>query len=67
MHIDFAGPFLGHTYTRVEDFGGVQNVQHHLASHHHKTNWLLAAHGFLEPIVTDNGMAFMTEEFKTFM
>lgn len=72
LHLDFAGPFLGHTCMIVVDayskwlevfkMGSVTS-QATIT----RLRRLFAAYGLPEHIVTDNGTQFTSEEFKNFM
>lgn len=72
LHIDFAGPFLGHTFMIIVDayskwlevFRMPNLTSQSTIS---RLRRLFAAYGLPEHIVTDNGTQFTSEEFKNFM
>ncbi|XP_041957495.1 uncharacterized protein K02A2.6-like [Alosa sapidissima] len=71
LHIDFAGPFLGHTFMIVVDayFKWLEVFKMpNISSQATITRLrrLFAAYGLPEHVVTDNGTQF-TSEFKNFM
>ena len=72
LHLDFAGPFLGHMYLVLVDayskWMEVEIMQTITAS---KTIEVLrpifATHGLPQKIVTDNGPSFVSHEFSQFL
>ncbi|XP_078253747.1 ER membrane protein complex subunit 2 isoform X1 [Rhinoraja longicauda] len=72
LHIDFAGPFLGHTFMLVVDAYSKWLEVFKMSSITSQATItrlrrLFAAYGLPEHIVTDNGTQFTSEEFKNFM
>ena len=72
IHIDHAGPFLGHLYLVVVDshskWMDVQIVSSTSSEVTiKKLSELFAVHGIPELIVSDNGTGFTSDEFKSFV
>ena len=72
LHLDFAGPFLGHMYLITVDAHSkwldVQVMSSiTTAKTIEKLRTLFTNHGLPNKIVTDNGPSFISEEFKVFM
>ena len=72
LHIDFAGPFLGHSYLIVVDayskWPEVIPMQSTTSICTIKALMqIFATHGLPERIVTDNGPQFCSQEFKEFL
>ena len=72
LHIDFAGPFLGHSYLIVVDayskWPEVIPMQSTTSVCTIKVLMqIFATHGLPERIVTDNGPQFCSQEFKEFL
>ena len=72
LHLDFAGPFLGHMYLITVDAHSkwldVQVISSiTTAKTIEKLRMLFANHGLPNKRVTDNGPSFTSEEFKIFM
>lgn len=72
LHIDFAGPFLGHTFMIVVDAYSKWLEVFRMPSLTSQATItrlrrLFAAYGLPEHVVTDNGTQFTSEEFKNFM
>lgn len=72
LHVDFAGPFLGHTFLIIIDTHSkwlevcrMPNLTSQATVTRLKR--LFAAYGLPEHIVTDNGTQFMSEEFRGIM
>lgn len=72
LHIDFAGPFLGHTFMIVVDAYSKWLEVFRMPSLTSQATItrlrrLFAAYGLPEHVVTDNATQYTSEEFKTFM
>lgn len=74
LHIDFAGPFIGHTfmilvdgYSKWLEVFRIPNLTSQAEATIARLRRLFAAYGLPEQIVTDNGTQFTSEEFKNFM
>ena len=72
LHLDFAGPFLGHNFlVLVDACSKWMDVQLMNSTASVKTIEVLrkifSTHGLPRKIVTDNGTAFTSHEFRTFM
>ena len=72
LHIDHAGPFLGHTFLIVVDAHSKWIESHIVNSTSSEATIkvlrnLFATHGIPEHVVSDNGSAFTSQEFKQFM
>ena len=72
LHLDFAGPFLGHMYLVLVDaylkWLDVQIMQSTTSeSTIRKLQDIFATHGLPQKIVTDNGSAFTSATFQSFM
>lgn len=72
IHIDFAGPFLGHTFMILVDTYSKWLEVYRMSNITSQTTIarlkrLFAAYRLPEQIVTDNGTQFTSEEFKNFM
>lgn len=72
LHIDFAGPFMGHMYLILVDSHSkwldaqvMQSIT--TAKTVEKLRSIFATHGLPKTIVSDNGPSFTSEEFKVFM
>ena len=71
VHLDFAGPYLGHTYLVIVDASSKWLDAHIMSSmSSEKTietlRSVFATHGLLQMIVTDNGPSFTSNEFREF-
>ena len=72
LHIDHAGPFLGHTFLNAVDAHSkwieprIVNSTSSEATIKVLRN-LFATHGIPEHVVSDNGLGFTSQEFKQFM
>ena len=72
LHLDFAGPFLGHNYlVLVDAHSKWMDVQLMTSTTSAKTieklRMIFSTHGLPLKIVTDNGTAFTSNEFRQFM
>ena len=72
LHADFAGPFQGHMFLLVVDACSTWLDVHVMKSISssvtiEKLQSIFAIHGLPHKLVTDNGPAFISFEFKTFM
>ncbi|XP_050709686.1 uncharacterized protein K02A2.6-like [Eriocheir sinensis] len=72
LHIDYAGPFLGHSYLIVVDayskWPEIIPMQSTTSSNTIRTLMqIFAVHGLPERIVSDNGPQFCSQEFKDFL
>ena len=72
LHIDFAGPYMGHMYMVIVDAHSKWLDAHIMSSiTSAKTietlRAVFAVHGLPRTIVTDNGSSFTSEEFKQFV
>ena len=72
LHIDFAGPFMGHMYLVLVDSHSkwldVQVMQSiTTAKTIEKLRSLFATHGLPKTIVSDNGPSFTSDDFESFM
>ena len=72
LHADFAGPFQGHMFLLVVDACSKWLEVHVMKSISssatiEKLQSIFAIHGLPHKLVTDNGPAFTSSEFKTFM
>ena len=72
LHLDFAGPFLGHMYlVTVDAYSKWLDVQimKSITSENTiaKLKDIFTTHGLPQKIVTDNGSSFTSSTFKTFM
>ena len=72
LHLDFAGPFLGHmflilvdTHSKWLDVHQMQSITS--ANTIEKLRAVFATHGLPRKVVTDNGSSFTSEEFRSFM
>ena len=72
LHVDYAGPFLGRMYLIVVDAYSkwlevlpVVNATSHTTIDRLRS--LFATHGLPELLVSDNGTAFTSEEFRVFL
>ena len=72
LHIDFAGPFMGHMYLILVDSHSkwldaqvMQSIT--TAKTIEKLRSIFATHGLPKTIVSDNGPSFTSEDFKTFL
>ena len=71
VHLDFAGPYLGHTYLVIVDASSKWLDAHIMSSmSSEKTietlRSVFATHGLPQMIVTDNGPSFTSNEFREF-
>eukprot|EP00731_Ephydatia_muelleri_P001907 Em0001g1907a len=72
LHADFAGPFQGHMFLLLVDACSKWLDVHVMKSISssaiiEKLRSIFAIHGLPDKLVTDNGPAFISSEFKTFM
>nr|XP_050042740.1 uncharacterized protein K02A2.6-like [Dermacentor andersoni] len=72
LHIDFAGPFQGNVFLIVVDSHSkwlevCRMTSMSAAAVCAKLRFLFATHGIPETVVSDNGTAFCSEEFRDFM
>ncbi len=72
LHIDFAGPFMGHMYLVVVDahskwIEAVVMKSISSAKTIERLRAIFATHGLPQKIVSDNGLSFTSDEFKKFM
>ena len=72
LHLDFAGPYMGHMFLIIADAHSKWLDAHIMSSiTSTKTIEILrtvfATHGLPRKIVTDNGPSFTSQEFRTFM
>ena len=72
LHLDFAGPFLGHMYLILVDaFSKWIDVEimHSITSSAtiEELQSIFSIHGLLRTLVTDNGSAFTSKEFQSFV
>ena len=72
IHLDFAGPFLGHMFLILVDAHSkwldVHIMQSITATKTiEKLRIVFADHGLPQKVVTDNGPSFTSEEFRSFM
>ena len=72
LHLDFAGPYMGHMFLVIVDAHSKWLDAHIMSSiTSAKTietlRSVFAIHGLPRVIVTDNGSSFTSEEFKTFV
>ena len=72
IHLDFAGPFLGHMFLVLVDAHSKWiDVQMMTSTTSTKTieklRIIFADHGLPRKVVTDNGSSFTSEEFKSFL
>ena len=72
LHLDFAGPFMGHmflvlidSYSKWIDVHIMQSIT--AAKTIEKLRIVFANHGLPRSVVTDNGPSFISEEFKSFL
>ena len=71
IHIDHAGPFLGHQYLLVIDAHSkwmeiviVSSTSSEVTKR--KLTYIFSTHGIPDHIISDNGTAFTSLEFKSF-
>ncbi len=72
IHLDFAGPFLGHYFLVIIDAHSKWLDVHIMASITssktiEKLRIIFANHGLPRKVVTDNGPSFTSEEFREFL
>ena len=72
LHIDFAGPYLGHIFLVLVDAHSKWmdvRLMHSIKAHSTigQLRMIFATHGIPQKIVSDNGPTFTSQEFKTFM
>eukprot|EP00731_Ephydatia_muelleri_P035355 Em0116g7a len=72
VHIDFAGPFMGHMFLVLIDAHSKWLEVHLMKSISavptiERLKSIFSIHGVPRKIVTDNGPAFVSEEFRLFM
>ncbi len=72
IHLDFAGPFLGHYFLVIVDAHSKWLDVHIMASITssktiEKLRIIFANHGLPRKVVTDNGPSFTSEEFREFL
>ena len=72
LHLDFAGPFLGHMYLVIADAHSKWLDAHIMSSITSKKTItvlrsVFAIHGLPQKVVTDNGPSFTSDEFLQFM
>ena len=71
IHMDHAGPFLGHLFLIVVDAHSKWIEAHIVSSTSadatiHKLQQIFATHGYPEQIVSDNGTGFASAEFQEY-
>ena len=72
LHLDFAGPFMGHMFLIIVD-AHFKWLDVHLMPSISSTNTIeklrtvFATHGLPHKVVTDNGSSFTSEEFRSYM
>ena len=71
LHLDFAGPFMGHMFlVMVDSYSKWLDVQIMQSITAEKTieklQSIFSTHGLPKQIVTDNGTSFTSEKFKQF-
>ena len=71
VHVDFAGPFIGHQFLLLVDAHSKWLEVHKVPSTSslsamNKLRYIFATHGIPEVMVSDNGPAFTSSEFETF-
>ena len=72
IHLDYAGPFLGHRFLIIVDAHSKWIDAHIMQTITAtetitKLRTVFAIHGLPRKVVTDNGSSFTSEEFRTFM
>ena len=72
IHLDYAGPFLGHMFLIIIDAHSKWMDVHLMQSISaaktiEKLRIVFANHGLPRKVVTDNGPSYTSEEFSTFM
>ena len=72
LHLDFAGPFLGHMFLVIVDAHSKWLDVHLMSSISsaatiEKLRIVFATHGLPRKVVTDNGPSFTSAEFREFM
>ena len=72
LHLDFAGPFMGHMFLILVDAHSkwldVHLMQSITSSNTiEKLRMVFATHGIPRKVVTDNGYTFTSEEFRAFI
>lgn len=72
IHLDYAGPFLGHMFLIIIDAHSKWMDVHLMQSISaaktiEKLRIVFANHGLPRKVVTDNGPSYTSEEFRTFM
>jgi len=72
LHLDFAGPFMGHMYLLIVDAHSkwvdvhiIQSITSEKTIE--KLRSVLATHGLPKQIVTDNGTSFTSDKFQDFV
>ena len=72
LHLDFAGPFMGHMFLILVDAHSKWIETHIMqsitsAKTIEKLRIIFSTHGLPRKVVTDNGPSFISQEFKEFM
>ncbi|KAM7309547.1 uncharacterized protein ISCGN_006554 [Ixodes scapularis] len=71
LHVDFAGPFQGKTFLVVDSYSKWLEVRitksTSAATVVRELRRMFATHGLPDVVVSDNGPAFASEEFRTFL
>ena len=72
LHIDFAGPYMGHMFLILLDSHLKwldAHIMHNITSFRtiEKLRQIFSIHGLPRKIVTDNGSSFTSDDFKRFL
>ena len=72
LHLDFAGPFIGHMFLVIVDSHSKWLDVHTMSSINSTTTienlrTVFATHGLPHKVITDNGLSFTSYEFREFM